>query len=364
MSPVDLSTLSDSQRAGQLLVVGVEGTSLDDNLKTRLQSVAPAGIILFARNLIDSSQVAAFCRELFEILPIPPLLAIDQEGGRVNRLKGIFPPIPSNSALAEKPKNEDLIRRHARDTGRGLRLLGFNLNFAPVLDLSEADAPNGIGDRAYGNDPGQVVRMADIFLSAQADEGVLGCGKHFPGLGGAVVDSHLELPIISRSADQIWKEDLHPYRALREKLPIIMVGHAYYPSLQGRSAHPATLSEVVVRELLREKIGYRGVILTDDLEMGAVDQQRSAGEVVLQALKAGNDLVMYCKTWDRIEEAHAALTRALRTGSLPKRRVEDSLTRILSLKSRLVPPGKLPAFDRAGFEMVCQSLLQLEQSSA
>jgi beta-N-acetylhexosaminidase len=242
--------------------------------------------------------------------------------------------------------------------------LGFNLNFAPVLDLSLADAPNGIGDRAYGDDPGQVVRMAEIFLKAQADEGVLGCGKHFPGLGGAVVDSHLELPVISRSADQIWKEDLHPYRALREKLPIIMVGHAFYPSLQGRSAHPATLSEVVVRELLREKIGYRGVILTDDLEMGAVDQQRSAGDVVLQALKAGNDLVMYCKTWDRIEEAHGALTRALRTGSLPNRRVEESLTRILSLKNKLMPPAELPAFDRSDFESVCQSLLQLEQPSA
>ena len=364
MSSPKLSSLSDSQRAGQLLVVGIDGTSLDADLKTRLQAVAPAGIILFARNLVDSTQVAAFCRDLLDILPIPPFLAIDQEGGRVNRLKGIFPPIPSNSVLAEKPKSEDLVRQHARDTGRGLRLLGFNLNFAPVLDLSLADSSNGIGDRAYGIDPAQVVRMADIFLQAQWEEGVLGCGKHFPGLGGAVVDSHLELPVISRSADQLWKEDLHPYRALREKLPIVMVGHAFYPSLQGRSAHPATLSEVVVRQLLREKIGYRGVILTDDLEMGAVDQQKSSGDVVLQALKAGNDLVMYCKRWDRIEEAHAALTRALRSGTLPGRQVEESLARILNLKNKLLPPAQLPAFDRAGFDRVCHSLLQLEPPSA
>ena len=364
MSSSGFANLDDSQRAGQLLVVGVNGTSLDGDLKRRLQAVGPGGIILFARNLVDSTQVATFCRELYDSLPIPPLLAIDQEGGRVNRLKGIFPPIPANFSLARNPGAEELVRQHASETGRGLRQLGFNVNFAPVLDLSEAETPNGIGDRAYASDPGQVVRMAGIFLQAQGIHGVLGCGKHFPGLGGAVVDSHLELPVITRSTEQIWKEDVHPYRALRAALPMVMVGHAYYPALQGKSPQPATLSEIIVRSLLREKVGYEGVILTDDLEMGAVDQKRSPGEVVLRALEAGNDLVMYCKSWERIEEAHDSLTRALRSGSLSGRRVEESLARLFALKSRLPPPGQLPSFDRSEFDTVCQSLQQLGPASA
>ena len=364
MPSLGFANLDDAQRAGQLLVVGVDGTSLDGDLKRRLQAVAPGGIILFARNLVDAPQVADFCRELYDIFPIPPFLAIDQEGGRVNRLKGIFPSIPANLSLARNPGGAGLVRLHASETGRGLRLLGFNLNFAPVLDLSEAETPNGIGDRAYDSDPGQVARMAGVFLQAQSVQGVSGCGKHFPGLGGAAVDSHLELPVITRSAELILQEDLHPYRALRESLPMVMVGHAFYPALQGKSPQPATLSEVIVRKLLREKLGYGGVILTDDLEMGAVDQKRSPAEVVLQALGAGNDLVMYCKTWDRIEEAHAALTRALRSGSLSGRRVEDSLARLFTLKSRLKPAGQLTAFDRGEFDTVCQSLHQLEQASA
>ena len=364
MSRPKTPNLSDSQRAGQLLVVGIDGTVLDAELGRRLQTVCPGGIILFARNLVTAPQVAALCRDLSTALPLPPFLAIDQEGGRVNRLKGIFPSIPANLSLAQSPAAEDLVRDHANQTGTGLRLLGFNLNFAPVLDLSEENSPNGIGDRAYGSDPGRVAHLARIFLGAQDAAGVLGCGKHFPGLGGGTVDSHRELPVIPRSAEGLWNGDLLPYRELRHLLPLVMVGHAYYPALQGKTPHPATLSRALVRELLRERLGYRGVILTDDLEMGAVDQKRGAGEVVLEALEAGNDLVMYCKTWDRIEEAHATLVRALRTGALSQARVEESLARLLTLKEKLPPPGSLPVFESAVFDEICRSLGRLTQALA
>ncbi|PYQ12561.1 MAG: hypothetical protein DMH00_05635 [Acidobacteria bacterium] len=214
MSRPKTPNLSDSQIAGQLLVVGIDGTVLDAELGRRLQTVCPGGIILFARNLVTAPQVAALCRDLSTALPLPPFLAIDQEGGRVNRLKGIFPSIPANLSLAQSPAAEDLVRDHANQTGTGLRLLGFNLNFAPVLDLSEENSPNGIGDRAYGSDPGRVAHLARIFLGAQDAAGVLGCGKHFPGLGGGTVDSHRELPVIPRSAEGLWNGDLLPYREL------------------------------------------------------------------------------------------------------------------------------------------------------
>jgi beta-N-acetylhexosaminidase len=362
MSALRFQTLSESQKAGQLLLVGIHGTELDSELRSRIQAVSPGGIILFTRNLVDAQQVSRLCRDLFDCLPTPPFLAIDQEGGRVNRLLGIFPPIPPNLTLAGDPGAGERVRLHARETGRGLRALGFNLNFAPVLDLSEAEDPNGIGDRAYGSDPKTVSELARIFLESQ--DGALACGKHFPGLGGGKVDSHLSLPIITRDAERLWESDLIPYRRLKDRLAMVMVGHAYYPSLQGKTPVPATLSERVVHRILRERIGFRGVVLTDDLEMGAIEQQRGAGEVVLEALAAGNDLVMYCKSWEKVEEAHFALVKALRSGRLREARVDQSLSRILALKESLPPRGGLPAFDPELLSQAREGLIRLGEGRA
>jgi len=324
--------------------------------------VCPGGIILFSRNLVDARQVARLCRDLYDCLPTPPFLAVDQEGGRVNRLLGIFPPIPANLILSRGTDAEERVAQHGRETGKGLSALGFNLNFAPVLDLSEADDPNGIGDRAYGSDPAAVTRLAGIFLDSHS--GALGCGKHFPGLGGGEVDSHLSLPVITRAAEKLWESDLLPYRKLNHRLGMVMVGHAYYPSLQGRIPVPATLSEAVVQRLLRERIGFAGVILTDDLEMGAIDQQREAGGVVLDALAAGNDLVMYCKSWERIEEAHFSLVKALRSGRLRQARVDQSLARLAALKESFPPPGGLPAFEPEVLDEARARLLRLGEGLA
>lgn len=356
--------LDDSQMAGQLLFIGIDGTSLSDELARRLRSVSPGGIILFARNLVDGQQVAAFCRELDALLPVRPFLAIDQEGGRVNRLKGIFPEIPPNLSLAGREDAEERVRTHGRETGRGLRLLGFNLNFAPVLDLSTAESPNGIGDRAYGSDPRRVAHLAGLFIDAQREEAVLGCGKHFPGLGEGRVDSHLDLPVIRKPSATLWSSDLLPYRELGGRLPMIMVGHAFYPGLQGSTPRPATLSELVVQQLLRERIGYRGVILTDDLEMGAVDQKADPGEVAWQALQAGNDMMMYCKSWERIEAAHHFLHRRIRSGSLPTRRLNGSLERLFDLKDALASAGVPPPFRSSALQEVCQVLGRLDAAGA
>ncbi|HEV8335501.1 MAG TPA: beta-N-acetylhexosaminidase [Candidatus Polarisedimenticolia bacterium] len=350
----------EKDQAGQLLFVGFEGSVMNSSLERDLRRIRPGGIILFSRNLKDASQVADFCRALQGLSAIPPFLAIDQEGGRVSRLKGIFPPIPANLPMSRSRDAGSLIGEHGRMTGRGLALLGFNLNFAPVLDLSAADSPNGIGDRAYGEDPETVAPLARAFLEGQREAGVLGCGKHFPGLGGGNVDSHLDLPRIERPADALWKQDLAPYRRLREVLPMVMVGHAYYPALQGSTRGPATLSRALVTDLLRSRIGYPGVVVTDDLEMGAVDQKRPAGDVVREAIEAGNDLVMYCNSWERVEEAHASLARALKTGRIGRARLESILTRVLALKKSLAGPRQTPGFDAAAFEEVCRSLGSLE----
>ncbi len=321
-------------RVGQLLWIGFDGTTFGPALRRLVASVRPGGVILFSRNLLDPGQIRALTDALYRALPVPPFIALDQEGGRVNRLKGIVGPTPPVYDLARRPGASADIRRHAEATATALKSLGFNVNLAPVLDLSGPDPGNGIGDRAFGEDPGRVADLARVFLGTHVRAGVIPVGKHFPGLGSARADTHLTLPVIRRSRALLWKRDLLPYRRLRALMPIVMVGHAYYPALQGKRPAPATLSRAVVERLLRRRIGYRGLILTDDLEMGAVDQDLDGGEQARAALEAGSDGLMFCRSEGRILEARDALLRAFAAGDLPSARLNGSLRRILSLKER------------------------------
>src|SRR5207249_629523 len=198
-----------------------------------LDRVRPGGIILFARNIEDARQVRTLIDALQRHAATPPFIALDQEGGRVNRLKTILGPIPPNLGLATRPDAPRRILRHSASTAAALRTLGFNVNFAPVLDLSGQDAANGIGDRAYGVEAETVCRLAGVFLKEHLRSGVLPVGKHFPGLGSARADTHLTLPVIDKPRKALWEEDLLPYRRLRRWLPIVMAGHACYPALQG-----------------------------------------------------------------------------------------------------------------------------------
>ena len=327
-------TLED--RVGQLFWIGFQGTSLGPDLRSLLDRVRPGGVIFFSRNIENASQIRALTDDLFRSLRTPPFLALDQEGGRVNRLKPILGPIPANLDLAGRADAPAAVHRHARATASAMRSLGFNVNFAPVLDLSGRDPGNGIGDRAYGEDPRIVCRLAKVFLEAHLKAGVVPVGKHFPGLGSARADTHVTLPVISRSRALLWKEDLLPYRRLRQKLPVVMAGHAYYPAIQGDGPSPATLSGSVAAGLLRRKVGYRGLIVTDDLEMGAVDQAQGAGHQAMSALAAGHDGLMFCGSEEKIREAYETLLAAVREGKIDTARVGLSVRRILRLKDRFL----------------------------
>ncbi|MGH9797610.1 MAG: glycoside hydrolase family 3 N-terminal domain-containing protein, partial [Candidatus Polarisedimenticolia bacterium] len=229
-------------------------------------------------------------------------------------------------------------------TARALRSLGFNVNFAPVLDLSEPDMPNGIGDRAYSADPGKVTALARVFAREHLKSSVLPVGKHFPGLGGARADTHETLPTIGIPRADLWRRDLLPYRRLRRALPLMMAGHAFYPALQTSGPAPASLSRAVARDLLRRRLDYRGLLLTDDLEMGAVDQALDGGEQALRAFDAGGDGLMFCRTRARILEAHARLRQAVADRDIDPRRLQASLRRIDALKKK--HPGRRPAGSR------------------
>jgi beta-N-acetylhexosaminidase len=333
---LQLSDLDPADRVGQLLWIGFEGTAPSSAMERLVRKIRPGGIILFGRNIVSAPQIRSLNDALFRMLRVPPFIALDQEGGRVNRLRPILGPTPSSYALASLPAPGRAVERHAMATALALKSLGFNVNFAPVLDLSGPDPDNGIGDRAYGTDPGRVADLAARFVRVHMRAGVVPIGKHFPGLGAARDDTHQTLPMIRTTRDRLWRRDLLPYRRLRKQLPGVMVGHAYYPGLQGRRAAPASLSRPVVEGLLRRRIGYRGLVLTDDLEMGAVDQAMDGAAQAIAALLAGSDGLMFCRDEGRILQAHAGLLRALEDGVLPAPRLSASLRRILALKQRVL----------------------------
>jgi beta-N-acetylhexosaminidase len=331
-----LNDLDRDERIGQLLWIGFEGTALDATLRDLVHRVRPGGLILFGRNIEDARQVRALADDLYRSLRVPPFLAIDQEGGRVNRLRGILGAMPAPLSLARGPHATGAVRAHARATAGALKALGLNVNFAPVLDLSGEDAANGIGDRAYGEDPRRVALLAGAAVKEYLREGVIPVGKHFPGLGGARADTHLTLPVIRRPRSLLLRVDLYPYRRLRKTLPMVMVGHAYYPALQGGRPHPATLSGRIVDDLLRRRLGFRGLVLTDDLEMGAVDRSLSGADAARAAFAAGSDGLMFCRSAERIAEAHEGLARDLTDGRIDAARLNASLRRIRALKERLL----------------------------
>jgi beta-N-acetylhexosaminidase len=341
-----LADLSLEDRVGQLFWIGFEGTVCGPPLERLIRHVRPGGLILFGRNIETAKQVRALTDALYRALPVPPFIALDQEGGRVNRLRPIIGQTPSSQWLAGLPHGAAAVKKHATATVISLKSLGFNVNFAPVLDLSGPDSRNGIGDRAFAEDPRKVVDLASVALREHLRSGVIPVGKHFPGLGSAPADSHLALPVIRRSRTLLFSRDLLPYRRLRRSLPIIMVGHAFYPALQGRRPQPATLSGRLIDGILRTRIGHRGLVLTDDLEMGAIDQEALGSEQALAAFEAGNDGLMFCRSAERILEARDGMIEATHAGSIPSGRLNLSLRRILVLKERYLLRRRRSRFSR------------------
>jgi beta-N-acetylhexosaminidase len=323
------------ESVGQLLWIGIDGTSWNRATARLLQDVAPGGVILFGRNITsDPRQVRGLTDAIHRHSEAPPFIALDQEGGRVSRLRPIVGATPTCGALASRPDATLAVRRHAEASALALRCLGFDVNFAPVLDLSGPTAPNGIGDRAFAESPATVTLLAGLYAAAHKRAGVMTVGKHFPGLGGATGDTHAMLPIIQRSKRDLMRQDLLPYRRLRSVLPGVMIGHASYPALQGRGDQPASLAQAVVTGLLRKQVGYRGLVLTDDLEMGAIDQGLDGGAQALAAFRAGCDVMLFCRSEDRIREAARALKAAVLGGAIAAPRLRASLRRIQAARRR------------------------------
>jgi beta-N-acetylhexosaminidase len=285
-------SVSIRHAAGSLLVVGLGGTELTGLERAWLKLILPAGVILFKRNITDARQTRALLSESTNYSDLLNLRCIDIEGGTVDRLRDAVAPMPSAQAVAQTGKPA-LMRRHGELIAREALAFGFNTTLAPVLDLALPASAGVMGTRTAAPDPARVVRYAGAFLAGLAANGVVGCGKHFPGLGGGSLDSHLETPAIERTWAELWKEDLVPYQQLAAELPMVMVNHATYPRTRGGD-RPATASAYWITSILQRRIGYRGLIFSDDMEMGGILKFLPIEEAAVAAVRAGIHLMEIC----------------------------------------------------------------------
>jgi len=317
---------------GQLLIIGFDGTEMNTHLATLLTRLQPAGVILFARNIQTAEQTWHLLRECQKCVDDPLFTCVDLEGGSVDRFRDVLGATPS---AAEVFASDDtrMFRRHGEIIGENCRTLGFNLDFAPVLDLAFPASQNVMGTRAVSADPNAVALYAREFLEGLKKCRVLGCGKHFPGLGEGNLDSHHELPVIDKPLKRLWSEDLVPYRLLRRHLPFAMISHAAYPQVT-KGKTPASLSKTWITDILRKKIGYRGLIVSDDLEMGGVLGAAPIGEAAVEFIRAGGDLCLVCHREDRVLETYEALTRETERDKKFAKRVAESARRVLAFKKK------------------------------
>lgn len=288
--------------AGSLLVVGLGGTELAALERAWLNLVRPAGIILFRRNIVDAVQTRTLLADATSLCVSHSMRCVDVEGGTVDRLRDALAPMPSAQAVA----SAGLAREHGELIGRAVKAFGFNATLAPVLDLALPRSADVMGTRAAAATPEGVAGYASAFLSGLAREGVAGCAKHFPGLGAGTRDSHLETPAIERTMNELWREDLAPYRELKNALSMVMVNHAAYPRTPG-GERPASVSPYWITGVLRKKIGYRGIVFSDDLEMGGILKFMPIEDAVIAAVRAGMDLMEICYSPELILRAYEAL---------------------------------------------------------
>ncbi len=295
--------------AGSLLVVGLSGTELTGLERAWLRLVRPGGVILFKRNIVDATQTRALLDEATGLGTPHAVRCVDVEGGTVNRLRDALAPLPSAQAVGavvKKSKKTAWAREHGELIARAVKAFGFNTTLAPVVDLALPESTEVLGSRPPGADAADVIAYARAYLEGLVVHGIIGCGKHFPGLGGASGDTHFVTPEIGRNWKQLWNEDVVPYRELHAAMPMIMMNHAAYPEAPSKNV-PASASAFWITTVLRKQIGYRGIILSDDLEMGGILKFLPVDEAAVEAVRAGSDLLEICHSAELILRSYEAL---------------------------------------------------------
>jgi beta-N-acetylhexosaminidase len=352
------------EAAGSLLVVGLSGTELTGLERAWLRLVRPGGVILFRRNIRDANQTRMLLDEVTALCGPHSVRCVDVEGGTVNRLRDALAPLPSAQAVATAMKSPEsstvLAREHGELVALGVKAFGFNTTLAPVVDLALPESKQVMGTRSPALCPSDVIDYAREFLAGVAKHNVVSCGKHFPGLGGAASDTHFVTPEIGRSWQQIWDEDLVPYRELHSAMPMIMMNHAAYPNTPGKN-EPASASSFWITEVLRKRIGYRGIILSDDLEMGGILKFLPVEEAAIAAIRAGSDLLEICHSAELILRTYESLiSEAERSGTF-ERLLFASAREAAAKRARLYPNGASPALSPDDLQALRNRTLQFQE---
>src|SRR5437667_729901 len=328
------------QQIGQFFFIGLPGKTMDAEARALIEEIKPGGIILFGRNIESPEQVRKLLDECRALVPTPPLCGIDQEGGLVDRLREIFTPMPSARAIRQ---HGDLsaARTLGRVTGSILRMLGFDINFAPVMSIiteARSQLTNGLYSRSFGSSPAEVLGNTTVYMRGLQATGCLGCLKHFPGIGAGAVDSHMEMPLVPLTHDDLIGQDLAPYielfQRIDDRVRAVMVSHGGLTNIDiekgitGGLIEPASISPSIVSNLLRQELGYKHLVITDDLEMGAIAKQYEIEDAVVRAFNAGEDMLLICATPETIRRGYRALLSAARAGQISEKRINGSLKRI------------------------------------
>ncbi|MFD0958477.1 beta-N-acetylhexosaminidase [Paenibacillus chungangensis] len=331
-----IGSMTLEEKIGQLMIIGLNGTSPDAFTEEMIRTYKVGGFILYGDNIDNAQQTLALLDGLKELNAaddgIPLLLSVDQEGGRVSRLPDEYRSFPKAMAIGRQDDE-----RYSRSTGQALgvavKSLGFNMNFAPVLDIHSNPNNPVIGDRAYGTDAAAVTKHGLLAMEGLRSEGVVPVVKHFPGHGDTSVDSHIDLPVVNKSLEQLEQLELVPFReAIRQDADVIMVAHLLLPQLDKDS--PSSLSEAVVTGLLREQLQYDGVVVTDDMTMGGITDGYGVADAAVKSIQAGIDLVLIGHNSKDQLAAWKAIKQSVDNGQLSQERLDESVYRILRLKQK------------------------------
>ena len=325
-----VANMSDADKVGQLLMIGIHGKTLNDDAKFMLNEYRVGGIILFDRNMESKDQVKTLIADINKAgksAGLTPLfLGIDQEGGAVARMEDQLIKVPPAEELGKAPIEQ--AASLAKQSGAELKDLGFNINFAPVADLGLTYG------RSYSTNPDEVVRYAGAVGKAYDEAGLWYSYKHFPGIGKTDVDLHADTSIVPVSKEMLLSEDTKVFVDLiKQSKPntyTIMVSHAMYPQID--SDYPASLSKAIITDWLRKDMGYNGVVVTDDMDMGALAKHYTFGDMAVQSILAGSDILLVCHEYEHMQEAYNGLMKAVKDGRISKERLDESVKRILLMK--------------------------------
>lgn len=354
-----ISGMTLEEKLGQLVMIGIEGFIASEEELSLISEKKVGGVILFQRNIKDAAQLEELISSLYDANkgnPLPLLIGVDEEGGRVSRLSAIFSNLPPASDLG-KEDDLELSYMYGKVQASKLKNLGINLNFSPVLDVDSNPSNPVIGNRAISSDPYIASKNGISLMKGLMDGGIVPVGKHFPGHGDTKLDSHLALPIIAKDLEDLYDLELIPFiEAIKEGIPAIMVGHLLVEDLADL---PATISEKVIKGLLRNQLEFNGVVFSDDMTMGAIVENYTIESAVDQFIKAGGDIALVCHGIQPVVEALQRLSKSYFEGSLTNEDINEHILRIMLLKADIEDNKyRVPTPETTEVEELTEKLLE------